>query len=75
MPEVTVWRKPKGLPMATTKSPTRNLSELPKGASLSLSSSIAIIATSVSLSVPITLATASRPSLSVTVILSAPSIT
>ncbi len=25
MPEVTVWVKPNGLPMATTKSPTRNL--------------------------------------------------
>ena len=31
MPAVTVWPRPKGLPMASTHSPTSRFSELPNG--------------------------------------------
>jgi hypothetical protein len=37
MPEVTVWVKPNGLPMATTKSPTRSWSLSPSVIAVSFS--------------------------------------
>ena len=75
MPQVTVWPTPNGLPIASTTSPTCSASELPSVMTGSLSSAIFSTARSVSGSVPITLARASRPSLSCTSISSAPSTT
>ncbi|MNT39669.1 hypothetical protein D3C72_1759370 [compost metagenome] len=75
MPLVTVWPTPKGLPMASTWSPTSSSSELPSTITGSLSSSILSTARSVSGSVPITLPRAWRLSFRVTSISSAPSTT
>lgn len=75
MPLVTVWPTPKGLPMASTWSPTWSSSELPSTIAGSLSISILSTARSVSGSVPITLARVWRLSLRVTSISSAPSTT
>jgi hypothetical protein len=69
MPEVTVWRRPKGLPMATTKSPTCSWSESAIGRACRLSALICSTATSVSGSLPTILATISRSSASLTVTL------
>ena len=75
IPLVTVWPTPKGLPMASTWSPTCSESELPSTITGNLSSAIFSTARSVSGSVPITLPVVCRPSLSVTSISSAPSTT
>ena len=69
MPAVTVLLSPKGLPTAMTQSPTRTWRSSPNstdgnGLSLLILSS----ATSVGWSVPISLASNSRPSGSLTVI-------
>ncbi|MYL02409.1 MAG: hypothetical protein F4013_12160 [Gammaproteobacteria bacterium] len=67
MPEVTVWVSPKGLPMATTKSPTCTASESPSGIWVrSSASSSSSTATSVPASDPTTTAETDRPSLRVT---------
>ena len=71
MPEVTVWPKPNGLPIATTKSPTRNCSASAMGRLVRSSASMRNTATSVSLSEPTSSALTSRSSLSVTVMSSA----
>ncbi|MNV28791.1 hypothetical protein D3C71_1199940 [compost metagenome] len=75
MPEVTVWLKPNGLPMATTKSPTRSWSLLPSGSAVSLSAGMRINAMSVSRSEPMNSALTVRPSARVTCTSSALSIT
>ena len=75
MPLVTVWPTPKGLPIASTWSPTCKASEFPMTITGSLSRPIFSTARSVSGSVPITLATVRRLSLRMTSISSAPSIT
>ena len=66
MPEVTVCPIPKGLPMASTKSPTCMASESPSFASVSPSGGIDSSATSVLASLPITLARKRRLSLRMT---------
>ncbi|MCW0422740.1 hypothetical protein NB713_000683 [Xanthomonas sacchari] len=66
MPEVTVWVKPNGLPMAATKSPTRSLSLSPRRISVRLSALIRISAMSVSASEPMNSALKLRPSARVT---------
>ena len=62
-PVVTVWERPKGLPMAITVSPMRSSSERPMVAwgTFSLVSSLST-ARSAAGSVPTTLAVSSRPS-------------
>ena len=75
MPPVTVWPTPKGLPMASTWSPTCRVSELPSTTTGSRSRSICSRAKSVSGSVPMILARACRPSLRTTSISSALSTT
>jgi hypothetical protein len=75
MPEVTVWLSPKGLPIATTKSPTCIFSESPKGIAASCLASICNTAISVSGSVPINLALNCRLFFRVTKIMSALAIT
>ncbi|MNT30923.1 hypothetical protein D3C72_1667400 [compost metagenome] len=75
MPLVTVWPTPKGLPMASTWSPTSTDSELPSTITGSLSSVILRMARSVSGSVPITWALDLRPSVRVTSMSSAASTT
>ena len=63
MPEVTVWPRPNGLPMAMTKSPTWRRSESPNGTAVRLTAGICSTATSVSVSVPISFAVKRRLSL------------
>ena len=75
MPLVTVWPTPKGLPMASTWSPTCSASESPRVITGSLSRSIFSTARSLSGSVPITLAGVRRASCSTTSMASAPSTT
>ena len=77
MPEVTVWPRPNGLPIATAKSPTRSSDESAKGmcVNFSLSCSTFKIATSASGSEPTIVASSCWPSCRVTAISSAPSIT
>jgi hypothetical protein len=75
MPEVTVWPTPKGLPTASTWSPTCSASELPSVSTGSRSSAILRMARSVSGSVPISLPRARRLSFRTTSISSAPSTT
>ena len=76
MPEVTVWLKPNGAPIATTESPTLTESESPSFISGNfLSLVIFINAKSVPLSEPSTSASYSSPSLENTLISSALSIT
>src|SRR5271165_4228921 len=75
IPRVTVKRKPKGLPKASTVCPGRNEVELPQGAFGILVPSTLITARSVSGSAPISLAVIMRRSLSVTRISTAPSMT
>ncbi len=75
MPEVTVWLKPNGLPMATTKSPTRSWSLLPSLMSVRFLRRDAISAMSVSRSEPRNSAFTVRPSASVTCTSSALSMT
>src|SRR5471032_1895761 len=60
MPMVTVWPTPKGLPMASTTSPTRACSAWPSTMTDSLPSDTLMTARSVSGSVPTTLAAAVR---------------
>jgi len=63
MPLVTVSSRPKGLPMAITKSPTRSESESPSGAAVRPRGSLRrMTAMSVAASVPTTLAVSSRSS-------------
>src|SRR5450432_1446864 len=63
MPAVTLWLKPKGLPIATTGSPTRTASESPSGRIGSgAGGSTLSSATSVGASAPTTHAGSSRPS-------------
>ena len=68
IPEVTVWPKPNGLPMATTKSPTRKSSESVVFNAVKFSVGILSTAISVSGSAPTISASSCRPSRSVTVI-------
>ena len=68
MPEVTVWPMPKGLPMATTKSPTFMASESPNLSSAKSCASIFSTAMSVPGSVPTSCALNVRRSFSVTTI-------
>jgi hypothetical protein len=75
MPEVTVCPSPKGLPTATTKSPTCRRSEFATGTSVRRSAFTLITATSDSRSAPTSLAWSLRPSVRVTVISSALSTT
>ena len=75
MPEVTVWPTPKGLPTATTKSPTSSRSLSARVTAARRSAGIRISATSVSGSDPTNSALRVRPSLSVIETSSAPSIT
>ena len=75
MPMVTVWPKPKGLPIASTTSPTRSVSTEPKviaGRSLASTRSTA---RSVSGSLPTTVASSTLPSDNDTSISSAASTT
>ena len=62
MPDVTVFPRPKGLPIAMTKSPARTVSELPIGMSVSPSASTFSTAISVAASEPMTSASRSSPS-------------
>ena len=68
MPALTVWEKPKGLPMATTHSPTSSSSLSPNGATGSSpgSPSSLMTARSVAGSAPTGLASKVRPSSSFT---------
>ena len=75
MPEVTVWPKPKGLPIASTMSPTRSVSEEPKVVAGRSVASTCSTARSVSGSLPTTLASSFLPSESDTSISSAASTT
>ncbi len=75
MPLVTVCPTPNGLPMASTWSPISRASELPNVITGRSVNSIFRMARSVSGSVPITLAALLRPSLRMTSISSASSIT
>ena len=75
MPLVTLWLKPNGLPIASTTSPTRRLSEEPNVMAGSLSASTRSTARSVSGSLPTTFARSFFPSASVTSISSAASTT
>ena len=75
IPEVTVWSKPNGEPIARTQSPTRAFELLPFWSGRYCVVSTLITATSDPLSVPTTLATASSPSENWTLIWSAPSTT
>ena len=75
MPMVTVWPTPKGLPMASTTSPTRMPSIWPKTMAGSLSALTLSTARSVSGSLPMTLALSLRPSLTATSMSSAASTT
>ena len=77
MPAVTVPPSPNGLPMASTQSPTRRLSESPNGTAVSCVSPGSIFSTAISVfwSWPSTSATNVVSSASVTVISSAFSIT
>ena len=68
IPEVTVCCRPKGLPMATTKSPTSDLAESPSATCDRPSGLTFRTATSEGVSLPTTSALRSRPSCSVTVI-------
>ena len=75
MPLVTVWLKPNGLPMATTKSPTLSWSLLARVIAVRPSAGIRISATSVSASEPRNSALKLRPSARVTCTSSALSMT
>ncbi|OPX96423.1 MAG: hypothetical protein A4E58_01750 [Syntrophorhabdus sp. PtaB.Bin006] len=76
MPAVTVVSNPKGLPMATTQSPTSRLSESPNVADGSVCFALILIrAMSVLASRPITVASYSLPSISFTFMLCAFSMT
>ena len=66
IPEVTVWPRPNGLPIARTKSPTCRRSESPIGTAVRLLPEICSTAISVSGSRPINLALKRRLSLVVT---------
>ncbi len=74
-PTVTVWSRPKGLPMAITASPTFASAERPNGTVGSPVISTLTRARSVSGSEPSTLPDTLRPSLSVTSRVFAPSTT
>src|SRR5439155_1376511 len=65
MPEVAVWPRPNGLPIATTKSPTRSASESPHLASVRFPGGTLTSATSVPGSEPISCAGSLRLSFSV----------
>ena len=71
MPEVTVWRRPNGLPIATTKSPTSSLSESPMSTAVRSLDGIRSTATSLSGSEPTSSASSSRSSARRTLISSA----
>ena len=71
-PAVTLYWKPKGLPIAIASWPTRIFSESPRGAVISLPEEMRMTATSVPGSSPTIVASNRRPSLRVTAILSAP---
>ena len=75
MPLVTLWLKPNGLPIASTTSPTRRLSEEAKAMAGRLSRSTRSTARSVSGSLPTSFASNFLPSANVTSISSAPSTT
>ena len=66
IPEVTVWFKPNGLPIAMTGSPTSSFSESPNGITGRFDASILMSAMSVFGSLPITFALNSLASLSLT---------
>ena len=72
MPAVAVPPRPNGLPIATTQSPTRALSESPNATYGKPLASTLISARSVFGSLPTSVASNLRPSCSVTVISSAP---
>jgi hypothetical protein len=72
MPAVTELSSPKGLPTATTHSPTSSCSESPHSTGVSPEASTLITARSVSASEPTTVAGTSRPSASFTDNASAP---
>ncbi len=75
IPEVTVWSKPNGEPMARTQSPTRADALLPFWSGRYWVESTLITATSDLGSVPTTLASNSSPSKNWTLISPAPSTT
>ncbi len=75
MPALTVCDSPKGLPIATTQSPTSIASESPKGSAGTFFVSIRTTAMSVAGSVPTTLPGNSRSSESLTAMVWAPSTT
>ena len=75
MPLVTVWLKPNGLPIASTTSPTRSVSDEPKVMAGRFSESTRSTARSVSGSLPTSFARSFLPSASVTSISSAASTT
>ena len=74
-PAETVFWKPKGLPMPKANCPTRRLSELPSLAVGRFISQARITARSVAGSVPTVCVSSLRPSISVTLVFSPPSIT
>ena len=66
MPAVTVWFRPKGLPIAMTQSPTSSVSESPSSTKGRLAASTLIRAISISWDLPISFASITRPSESAT---------